>query len=426
MKKIISWSLILAAFLASCSNAPTAVPQTQTSEVSETSEVLPIPAKTPTPLPPTATPVPTYSIEQLTAMSSADKLAMAPQVATASAEVVSSFLPQGANATTIVWGEKTLSFWDRVIVYNGQVDSPGGKQDIKLYYDLESGQWAKKYESFESLSQIPADQVPDVMILNDQFGDHLIRNKLQYNYAWISQPQAMTEDGKMIFRDEKGYPKAVFNTVNQKWLTPEEADVVWTWDKWKKIMTLPNGGSTPMKDILNIADGERLTDPNVIMSMWDGNPFLILHPSGIITVGGDRKYIVERLNEGATIFTEIAEPGWVTIAPIGFIWIAAEIAKVAYQNGYRDVRIEIGEIPATIKLRMNAGSFIEIKNIVTITLPDGTIVTPILDMPKHFKVSTTGPDERSLKDAGLSGLDSVNWLDTIIKAGFNAIHLYSQ
>ena len=163
----------------------------------------PTPTETPTPL--TATPVPTYSIEQLAAMSPADKLAMAPQVGTAPADVVASFLPKGADVADVTWGEKTLTYWERVVSYHGKA----GGQEVTLYYDLESGQWAKKYESFESLSQIPASQIPDVMVL----GDRLIHVNPPY------------EDGKKIFRDEQNNPQAVFDTVNQKWLALEQIDL---------------------------------------------------------------------------------------------------------------------------------------------------------------------------------------------------------
>jgi len=163
----------------------------------------PTPTETPPPL--TATPVPTYSIEQLTAMSPADKLAMAPQVGTAPADVVASFLPKGADVADVTWGEKSLTYWERVVSYHGKA----GGQEVTLYYDLESGQWAKKYESFESLSQIPASQIPDVMVL----GDRLIHVNPPY------------EDGKKIFRDEQNNPQAVFDTVNQKWLALEQIDL---------------------------------------------------------------------------------------------------------------------------------------------------------------------------------------------------------
>ena len=164
-----------------------------------TATVTPTASRTPTPPPtetPTATLTPTptpiaFAIEQLTAMSPADKLAMAPQAGTAPADVVASFLPKGAGVANVVWGEKTLTYWERVVSYHGKV----GEQEVTLYYDLESGQWAKKYENFESLSQIPAGQIPDVMVL----GDRLIHVNPPY------------EDGKKIFRDEQNNPQAVFD-----------------------------------------------------------------------------------------------------------------------------------------------------------------------------------------------------------------------
>ena len=112
-----------------------------------TATVTPTASRTPTPPPtetPTATLTPTptpiaFAIEQLTAMSSADKLAMAPQVGTAPADVVASFLPKGADVANITWGEKTLTYWERVVAYHGKA----GGQEVTLYFDLESGHWAK-------------------------------------------------------------------------------------------------------------------------------------------------------------------------------------------------------------------------------------------------------------------------------------------
>ena len=235
---MISWFLILAAFLAACSNAPSEV--TVTSQVTVTSEPPPTPTETPTPLPPTATPIPTYSIEQLAAMSSADKLAMAPQVATVPADVVASFLPKGADVADVTWGQKTLTYWERVVSYHGKV----GGQEVTLYYDLESGQWAKKYDSFESLSQIPADQIPDVMVL----GDRLIHVNPPYEDGWVVKPPIWTEDGKQIFRDEKGFPRVVFDTANKIWLDLPDYPV---FDQAENILTPEKLPAVPIEKVLS-------------------------------------------------------------------------------------------------------------------------------------------------------------------------------
>jgi hypothetical protein len=355
-------------------------------------------------------------------MSAADKLKAAPPVETAPADVVASFLPKGTDAASVTWGEKTLTYWERVVAYHGQV----GGQEVTLYFDLESGQWAKKYESFESLSQIPAGQVPDVMVLGlgGDLGDRLIRNKLQYDYDWISQPPAMTADGKQIFRDEKGYPKAVFDPAAKKWLTPEAADVVWTWDKWGKILAIPHDGYIPIETIQKYST--ELKTAEEIMNLGDGSAFFIFNPSGIITAGSDKAVAAERLNEGATVLTHKDKT---LMSPIMYTDFALEIAAIAYENGSRDVRVEVGEITDKIIVNQQANIFIN-DDILTITLPDGTIVSPIFEMPKHFRVFfpnyPLGTWGFSPEEAGLGELNQLNWLDKIIKAGFYKIEVYPQ
>ncbi|MCQ3948108.1 MAG: hypothetical protein DPW21_15650, partial [Anaerolineae bacterium] len=67
-------------------------------------------------------------------MSSADKLKMAPQAESAPKDVVSSFAA-GESAKDIVWSGKSLTFWDRVVAYEGTTRSG---EKVTLYYDLES------------------------------------------------------------------------------------------------------------------------------------------------------------------------------------------------------------------------------------------------------------------------------------------------
>ncbi|MDL1927043.1 hypothetical protein FBQ79_12355, partial [Anaerolineae bacterium AMX1] len=182
MKKIAFASLIVLLFSA-CAPTLTPVP----SPVGES----PTPAATRTPVPPTATVTPMPQ-----SMSVEDKLKMAPQAESAPEDAVSSFAA-GESARDIAWSGKSLTFWDRVVAYEGTTKSG---EKVTLYYDLESGQWAKQYADFDEVSKIPADEAPDVMVVNDENGAHLVRNKLQYDYDWISQPQVMIE-GKMVFRD---------------------------------------------------------------------------------------------------------------------------------------------------------------------------------------------------------------------------------
>ncbi len=127
MKVVLSlWLVIL---LAGCATILTPVP----SPVGEP----PTPAATRTPVPPTATatvtPMPRLTREDLKSMSGADKLKMAPQAESAPKDVVSSFAA-GESAKDIAWSGKSLTFWDRVVAYEGTTKSG---EKVTLYYDLE-------------------------------------------------------------------------------------------------------------------------------------------------------------------------------------------------------------------------------------------------------------------------------------------------
>ena len=210
MKVVLSlWLVIL---LAGCAPTLTPVP----SPVGES----PTPAATWTPVPPTATatvtPMPKLTMEDLKSMSGADKLKMAPQAESAPEDVVSSFAA-GESAKDIAWSGKSLTFWERVVAYEGTTKSG---EKVTLYYDLESGQWAKQYADFDEVSKIPADKVAETMVI----GGQLVKNKPAFVREWPDQTEK-TLDGKMVFRDEHGNPLAVFDVESGGWLAPEQAGV---------------------------------------------------------------------------------------------------------------------------------------------------------------------------------------------------------
>ncbi|WKZ51728.1 MAG: hypothetical protein QY329_03130 [Anaerolineales bacterium] len=209
MKIVLSlWLVIL---LAGC--APTLTPAPSPAGES------PTPAATWTPVPTataTATPMPQLTREDLKSMSVDDKLKMAPQPGSAPEDVVSSFAA-GESARDIAWSGKSLTFWERVVAYEGTTRSG---EKVTLYYDLESGQWAKQYADFDEVSKIPADEVADVMVISGQ----LVKNKPAFGEGWHDQTEK-TPDGKMVFRDENGYVLAVFDVNNNEWITPNQADV---------------------------------------------------------------------------------------------------------------------------------------------------------------------------------------------------------
>ena len=364
------------------------------------------------PATPTEIPVTTYLIEQLNDMSSADKLAIAPAVATVPSDVLVTYvtsLPAGTDINKITWGEKTLTFWDRVVAYPGQVDG----QAVTLYYDLESGQWAKKYDSFESLSQIPADQTPDVLILSDQFGDHLIRNKLQYNYDWISQPPALTADGKQIFRDEKGYPKAVFDPATKTWLSPEQADVNVTWEDYKAMYSgysfVGDDGKTYSGDVF-FSRGTIMANPteieNEIENLSNGTKIIIFNPSGEVSIWHSREEAAQRQREGATVMVFDQDDNTLSQSKksIG-------VAYDQYQKGNKGIFVtfnDLGISESQIQGMFTTGFRLDIKDIPKIDDGKGHIVSPVMRMPKIF-YPASGANKLSVT---ISNPDF--WLDDVI------------
>ncbi|GIK10432.1 MAG: hypothetical protein BroJett001_24980 [Chloroflexota bacterium] len=277
MKIILSlWFVIL---LAACAPALTPVP----SPVGES----PTPAATRTPVPPTATvtPMPQLTLEDLKSMSGADKLKMAPQAESAPEDVVSSFAV-GESARDIAWSGKSLTFWDRVVAYEGTTRSG---EKVTLYYDLESGQWAKQYADFDEVSKIPADEVAETMVI----GGQLVKNKPAFVREWPDQTEK-TLDGKMVFRDEHGNPLAVFDVGSGEWLTPEQAGVDFPLEiatesradgKYPKYDVEKMGGIDKFMRLLvaseaqALREGKVVVDPQAVNYGW--NRFQFEGPGGI-------------------------------------------------------------------------------------------------------------------------------------------------
>jgi hypothetical protein len=399
----------LVCLLGSCTSAPlpTATP---------TPSKTPSPAPTETPLP-TATPTPiVFDIEQLGTMTNEQKLTIAPQPETAPDNIVSSFLPN-LTAKDITWGEKSLSFWDRVVTYQGTTKTG---ESITLYYDLESGQWAKKYADYSQVSQIPGDQIPDVMFV----GDRLIRNKLEYPYDWISQPQVMTTDGKMIFRDDKGYPKAVWDTVNSKWMTPEEADVVWTFEKFKSVSDVPFiGGSGKELNYNYLFDpswSDYLTDPNQIENLPNGTFIMVLNPSGEITVWTSQKEAANRAREGATIIVGKGETQTEKNENFDRIDIATwKIAFDQYKKGNKSLFVVYGDVgvkTTQIQGRHSIGVGYDVIDLPQVVdNKTGKVVCPVIRLPKHATATYgIGNPSQPLNDP-------IYWLDFLIQSGATKI-----
>ena len=281
MKIVLSLCFVI--LLAACAPALTPVPSPAGSGES------PTPAATWTPVPPTATatvtPMPQLTLEDLKSMSGADKLKMAPQAESAPEDVVSSFAA-GESARDITWSGKSLTFWDRVVAYEGTTRSG---EKVTLYYDLESGQWAKQYADFDEVSKIPADEVAETMVI----GGQLVKNKPAFVREWPDQTEK-TLDGKMVFRDEHGNPLAVFDVESGEWLAPEQAGVDFPLEiatearadgKYPKYDVEKMGGIDKFMRLLvaseaqALREGKVVVDPQAVNYGW--NRFQFEGPGGI-------------------------------------------------------------------------------------------------------------------------------------------------
>ncbi len=280
MKIVLSLCFVI--LLAGCAPTLTPVP----SPVGES----PTPAATWTPVPPTATatvtPMPRLTMEDLKSMSGADKLKKAPQAESAPKDVVSSFAA-GESARDIAWSGKSLTFWERVVAYEGTTKSG---EKVTLYYDLESGQWAKQYTDFDEVSKIPADEVAETMVI----GGQLVKNKPAFVREWPDQTEK-TLDGKMVFRDEHGNPLAVFDVESGGWLAPEQAGVDFPLEiatearadgKYPKYDVEKMGGIEKFMRLLvaseaqALREGKVVVDPQAVNYGW--NRFELEGPGGII------------------------------------------------------------------------------------------------------------------------------------------------
>lgn len=349
---------------------------------------------------------PPLSPEQIAQMTNEEKLSAAPQITAAPESVISAFLPEGAKSKDVVWGEKSLVFWGEVVSYKGKING----QDITVYFDLENNRWVKKYANFEELQSLLSGQPPDVMVLNDR----LVRAELQYDNDWIAQPQVATADGKEIFRDEDGYPEAVYDTVNAKWLTPEQADVVYTLEKWKKVISGSFFGMDKKTWELSVVFDYIITDQSQIEALPPDAEIVILRPSGEVVVWENLMTVTEEAKRGAIVLNAGGFP------VNSFILIAA---NQAFAAGNKDV---------FVRYEFNPDSFgfsqMSIKrDILTITLDDGTIVSPVLRMPEVFEIRYLGQEYRTLEEAGIViPTDSINWIDKIIKKGYAVIRVKSN
>jgi len=268
-----------------------------------------------------------------------------------------------------------------------------------------------------------------VLGLGGDLGDRLIRNKLQYNYDWISQPPAMTADGKQIFRDEKGYPKAVFDPATKKWLTPEQADVVYTLEKWREIHKggthVGYGGKIYSYDVFNNPKLEMITNPERIRGLENGTFMLILNPSGEVMIWDGQEDGAMRVEEGAVAFIGKGSDQSSRNDNFDVLGIEYNMAYDQYKAGNQTVFLtynDVGWKRMEITERYSR-SFVIIFDYFPILLENkdpktDKIVSPILRMPKHFSYAVNGEKFTQITDPDF-------WLNEVIEKGGDRIIAYN-
>ena len=204
--------------------------------------------------------------------------------------------------------------------------------------------------------------------------------------------------------------------------TPTETPRM-TLEDWKEVFTGPYIAGDGINRDLGLMFREDinaiLTDPNQVKTLPLGSPITILNPDGTIIIYSDPDVAAERVEKGAIVLVWQMGP-----TPSGIAIYALTAAALQYQKGNKNIYVQfsensIGEFPFNdrygISIYLN-------RDVFQITLDDGTIITPIMAMPKHFKV-THGYDLESLtlEQAGIVITNPDNWLDQVLKAGYDTI-----
>ena len=205
--------------------------------------------------------------------------------------------------------------------------------------------------------------------------------------------------------------------------TPTETPRMTTLEDWKEVFTGPYIAGDGIDRDLGLMFREDinaiLTDPNQVKMLPVGSPITILNPDGTIIIYSDPDVAAERVEKGAIVLVWQMGP-----TPSGIAIYALTAAALQYQKGNKNIYVQfsensIGEFPFNgrygISIYLN-------RDVFQITLDDGTIITPIMAMPKHFEV-THGYDLESLtlEQAGIVITNPDNWLDQVLKAGYDTI-----
>jgi len=224
-----------------------------------------------------------------------------------------------------------------------------------------------------------------------------------------------------------------YNPQSGEWIpfiepTPASTEVPkMTLENWKEVFTGPHIGGDGKTYDLGIIFGEDvntiLTDPDQIKMLPLGTPIMILNPDGKIVIYADPEVAAARAKEGAIVLATK------NLTPATDAMYALSAVTLQYQKGHKNFYVQFNENSSSGGISGKSGFTIELKRIFQITLDDGTIITPIMGMPKHFKVGHAGTDTPSLtlEQAGIKlDPDDPKWLDKILKAGYSMISVYAR
>ena len=212
--------------------------------------------------------------------------------------------------------------------------------------------------------------------------------------------------------------------------TPTETPRM-TLEDWKEVFTGPYIAGDGINRDLGLMFREDinaiLTDPNQVKTLPLGSPITILNPDGTIIIYSDPDVAAERVEKGAIVLISDVGP-----TPAGMARYALTAAALQYQKGNKNIYVQfnensVGEFP--FDARYGTSIYLNQK-VFQITLDDGTIITPIMAMPKHFEVfharhaASDIIDPLTLEQAGIIITNPDNWLDQVLKAGYDAILVY--
>jgi len=225
-------------------------------------------------------------------------------------------------------------------------------------------------------------------------------------------------------------PTAIATAISIETPTPTETPRM-TLEDWKEVFSGPylvyEGKTYDFESAFKEENLAMWTDPDQVRALPLGSGAItLLNPNGEITIYVDPNVAAERVEKGAVALVDQDGP----TSPEISACLSLLAATLQYQKGNKNIYVQfnensIGEFPynspygITINLNLR---------VLQITLDDGTIISPIMPMPKHFKVTHANVVEKrlTLDEAGIVITDPDKWLDQVLKAGYDAIVIYPR